>query len=274
MRFAFFLLLWAPAFAEELRFSLVTREQLTASMEKAQSKNADRLEQVRELFTTAGCTPREQLVKGQKLPNLICEIAGPEENVIVVGAHYDKVADSDGVIDNWTGAAILPALYQALRPNETAPRKHKIVFIAFAEEEKGLIGSKYYVSQIKKPERANYQAMINIDCLGLGPLSIWPNRADKHLVELLDHVAASMKTPIAGVNLDKVGMGDSFPFAEKKIPAIDFHSITQTTWPILHTPRDNANAFVIDDYWTSYRIITTYLAYLDQKLSAPPTAPQ
>jgi Zn-dependent M28 family amino/carboxypeptidase len=256
--------------AEPLKFTLLDRERLAGWITQSGKDNLGRLNRVQQLFDEAGCETREQPVKGQKLPNLICEIPGPDDAILVIGAHYDKVDDSDGVIDNWTGATILPALYHALKPRDGTDRKHKILFVAFAEEEKGLFGSKFFTSQIKKTDRPHYQAMVNIDSLGLGPAKIWSGHNDQRLIELLGHVAASTNTQIGAINLDKVGLSDSFPFTEKKIPAIDFHSISQETWPILHTRRDNSAAFHMDDYWNSYRLIATYLAYLDQKLVPTP----
>lgn len=268
MRLLLTLILTAHLSAETLRVAYIDRNQLTVWIAQSEAKNATRLERVREMFSSEGCTPREQPVRGEKLPNLICEIEGPEDSVIVVGAHYDKVNDSQGVIDNWSGAAMLPALYSALKPdpNTTEPRKHKIIFIAFAEEEKGLIGSRHFVSQIKKQDRPHYRAMVNLDSLGLGPPNIWGDRGDPQLKKFVGDIAQALQITVGNVGLDQVGLSDSFPFKEKKIPTIDFHSITQPTWPILHTKDDNAKALKTDDYWNSYRLIATYLAYLDQKL--------
>ena len=270
--FVILFLIGTRASGIEIHTATIDRELLTSWVKQSESQNAARLERVRQLFTSVGCAPRDQPVKHSKLPNLICEIPGPDDAVIVVGAHYDKVPNSEGVIDNWTGAALLPALYQALKPNPTAPRQHKILFVAFAEEEKGLVGSSYFASQIKSKERANYQAMVNIDSIGLGPLSIWASKANPRLMELLGHVANATKTPVGAVNLDQIGLSDSGSFAAKKIPVIDFHSITEATWPLLHTVKDNPDALKLDDYWRSYQFIALYIAYLDQTLTPPAAA--
>ena len=44
---------------------------------------------------------------------------------------------------------------------------------------------------------------------------------------------------------------------------ITIHSITQETYPILHSGRDSVKAIHPDDYYTAYRVIALYLAYLD-----------
>lgn len=264
MRLLLALVLAAHLRSETLRLGYIQREQLTAWLQQSEAKNVDRLEKIRALFTAAGCSAYTQPIQGQKLPNLICEIPGPEDSVIVVGAHYDKVNEGDGLIDNWTGTALLPALYASLKQGD--PRKHKILLVAFGEEEKGLIGSKYFVSQIKKHDRPHYRAMVNIDSLGLGAPNVWGGRSDPTLFEYAGHIANALSITVGNVALDQVGLSDSFPFKARKIPAIDFHSITEPTWKILHTKNDNRDALQADDYWNSYRLIATYLAYLDEKL--------
>lgn len=246
--------------------NLLPKEQLKTWVSQAEKKNPERLEKLRALFLEAGCASREQKVRGSKLPNLICEIPGPDDAIIVVGAHYDKVTNSDGVIDNWTGSALLPALYHVLK---SMPHQHKILFIGFAEEEKGLVGSQDYVRLIPKADRSKYRAMVNIDSIGASPLKTWPRRAHPRLLSLLDRLPLAIPVQVGLVNLDQVGMGDSFPFHDKKIPSIDFHSLDNATWPLLHSPRDNAEALHFEDYWTSYRVIATYVAFLDQQLAKP-----
>ncbi len=104
--------------------------------------------------------------------NIISYIPGenPDE-MIVVGAHYDHL----GVIydkiyygadDNASGASALIELANAFAEaykKGNRPEK-SIVFIAFAGEEGGLCGSKYFVDQFKSPEQI--KLMVNIDMIG------------------------------------------------------------------------------------------------------------
>jgi hypothetical protein len=72
-------------------------------------------------------------------------------------------------------------------------------------------------------------------------------------------------TPM-GVNVELVGNDDSQPFFSAKIPVISIHSITQETLPILHSAKDKIDAIQMEHYYTAYRLVGFYLAYLDQKL--------
>jgi hypothetical protein len=53
------------------------------------------------------------------------------------------------------------------------------------------------------------------------------------------------------------------------IPRITIHTITQQTWPILHSKKDNLQAIRIDDYYANYRLTAGYLAWLDSSLGQP-----
>ena len=71
---------------------------------------------MKSLFEEAGCkgdSISEQKVNGEKR-NLICTLKGETDSMIVVGAHFDLIEKGDGVVDNWSGAALLPSFYQGL----------------------------------------------------------------------------------------------------------------------------------------------------------------
>lgn len=53
------------------------------------------------------------------------------------------------------------------------------------------------------------------------------------------------------------------------MPAINIHSLTNETFPILHTRRDQMAAIHIDEYYDTYLLMRAYLAYLDQVLDVP-----
>lgn len=197
-------------------------------------------------------------------------LPGSSDKVIIVGAHFDHVSAGYGVVDNWSGASLLPSLYEAVK---VEPRKHTYIFIGFTDEEKGEVGSHFYVRQMTKQQVAATDAMVNMDTLGLGPTEIWASHADKKLNRVLSYVANQLGVPVTGVNVSRVGSTDSEQFANRKIPSITIHSLTQQTWDahILHTFRDRISVIRFDDYYQSYRLVAAYIAVLDL-LSQPPAA--
>jgi hypothetical protein len=95
-------------------------------------KLADRVATLESIFREAGCDGgrfREQSVPGSKAPNLICALAGDSDSEIIVGGHLDSIELGMGAVDDWSGAVLLPSLYQSL---ENTPRYHRFVFVAFA----------------------------------------------------------------------------------------------------------------------------------------------
>ena len=259
-----------PLAAAQVEFRRVERGVVESRLKDFAPKNDEREAEIKKLFAESGCEDRhlsQQTVRNKLPPNVICILPGKTDEAIVVGAHTDKVDAGDGVVDNWSGAALLPTLYLSLNAE---PRRHTYVFIGFAGEEKGLVGSEYYAHHLSPEQRAKIVAMVNMDTLGVGPTKVWASHADKPLLQALWQTAAGMKLPLAGVNVDRVGTADSESFAEFRIPRITIHSITQETWPILHSNRDRLSAVKMDDYYNSYLLIAGYLAYLDTYLGQPP----
>jgi Zn-dependent M28 family amino/carboxypeptidase len=190
-------------------------------------------------------------------------LQGETDEQIVVGAHYDKVSAGTGTIDNWSGAALLASLYQGLASQK---RRHTFVFVAFAGEEQGLIGSEFFVKHMSREELGRTKAMVNLDTLGLSYTKIWVHQADKNLVKAMLVVSGSMKLPIGEVDVEAVGSTDSVSFADKHIPSITIHSLTQQTLHVLHSSEDRLQALHPDEYYDTYHLVQAYLAYLDVQL--------
>ncbi len=252
----------AQVYVNELK-----RDVIEARLSHFAKKSAERQTILKEWFQEAGCPNlTEQPVKHAAVPNLICTVPGQTDKMIIVGAHFDCVDNGDGIADNWSGASLLPSLFETLK---SRPRKHTYVFIAFTDEEEGMVGSEFYANHMTKEERQRTDAMVNMDTLGLSPTKIWLSHSDRNLVNLAGMVAAAMKLPIAAVNFEKVGATDSDSFLVKKVPTITIHSVTQQNHHILHSTDDNLRSINMDDYFNTYRLAAVYLAFLDTKLPPP-----
>lgn len=260
------LLPWS--FADTLRFDVIPREVVESRLRQYKGDDKQRESTLKQMFADAGCSGQnlsEQAVKGSKQPNVICMLPGNGDRTIIVGAHFDHVSAGDGVVDNWSGASLLPSLYQAVK---AAPRKHSYIFVGFTDEEQGEVGSRFYAQHMKQDEIAATDAMVNMDTLGLAPTEVWASHSDKQLTNALAYLGKLMNQPVRGVNVEQIGSTDSEQFAARKVPSITIHSLTQETWNarILHTRRDKISEMQLDEYYASYRLIAAYLAYLDQLL--------
>src|ERR1700761_1200968 len=216
------------------------------------------------LFSEAGCSTgslSEQRVPGRKQPNVICVLPGTTQSMIVVGGHFDHIAEGQGIADNWSGASLLPSLFQSLA---SSPRKHTFVFVGFTGEEDGMVGSAFYVNHLSKDQLLNIEAMINLDTLGLGSTEVWVSQSDPLLVNALGVVAQHLKLPITGMNINGFGVSDEESFIAKKICTMTVHSVTNETAHVLHSRSDNPTAIRFSDYYETYQLLASYLTLLDE----------
>jgi Zn-dependent M28 family amino/carboxypeptidase len=228
--------------------------------------NAERRARLDALFAEAGCTGEQRAdphAGGAKLPNLECTLSGTTESRILVGAHFDRIGPGRGVVDNWSGAVLLPCLFEALK---AGPRRHTFVFVGFTDEEKGLLGSAAYAHRLGREGRKALAAMVNLDSLGLSVTRVWTSHADPRLVELLRATGRAEGLPVEEGNVEGLGTSDSESFAGRRVPSITIHSVTRETFPILHSSRDDLSAFSLADYYDTYRLLAAYLERLDAEL--------
>ena len=88
---------------------------------------------------------------------------GRTDDVVVLGAHLDSVAEGPGVDDNGSGSAALLELATALG---SAPDVGRAVrFAWWGAEEVGLLGSRAYVDGLTRAERRDLGLYLNVDMI-------------------------------------------------------------------------------------------------------------
>lgn len=113
-------------------------------------------------YTRGGASKQSQ--------NLIAELKGKSDKVILIGAHYDSTGDkkgSEGATDNGAGVAALLAVAEALK-DQTLP--YTVRFAFFGAEENGLNGSKAYAAGLDGAAVAQLLAMVNYDTIAGGDI--------------------------------------------------------------------------------------------------------
>ena len=257
----------APGRQVSLR--ILPADEVMGRLEALEVSNPARAERIEQLFEEAGCGDRLRTspVDDDDQPNVLCEIAGQGDRVIVVGAHYDKVEIGQGAIDNWSGVALLPSLFRTL--TGVAPR-HTLRFVAFAAEESGLRGSRAYLEQLPDEERSRIVAMVNLDTLGLGSPGIEFQGADPDLVCWCVLAARAAGVDLRAVNTYRIGTSDHQSFREAGIPAVILHSLSQDTLSVMHSEEDTLARVDRPAYLQTYRLLAFYLGLLDQSLTLDP----
>jgi len=232
-----------------------------------QGTNLDRESRLRTIFSQAGCSKTNLTTVGigrDQPPDVVCRLPGISPSEIIVGGHFDYVSRGQGVVDDWSGASLLPTLFQSF--SKTPPR-HTFLFIGFSNEEKGLIGSRYYVSHLSWKQQSRIRAMVNLECLGLNVAEVWAHHANPLLLRKLFLTARTLGFTLPIVNVERVGTDDAESFRRRHLPTITIHSLTQKTLGIIHSRKDQMSAINMGYYNENYRLVAAYLMVLDQTMN-------
>lgn len=193
---------------------------------------------------------------------MIVRKKGKSNETIVVGAHYDKVSDGCGAIDNWTGLVIIAHLYRTIIQTQT---EKSYVFAAFDKEEVGLLGSDAMVKAIPK-KRSQYCAMISLDSFGLAIPQVLDNVSSAELVAIAQDTAKKLKMPFAKASL--LADADSSSFKKRNIPAITFHGLSDSWQKYLHTNRDKLENVNMSSVYYGYLFTLNFISTLDKTTCA------
>ena len=156
---------------------------------------------------------------------------------IIVGAHFDTVANSPGANDNATGSAAVLAVARYVK--DMPCRQYAVTVVFFDEEESGLFGARAFAGMLAT---ANVHAVHTVDQIG------WDNDNDVRFeLELptptleaeYRAAAATVGVPVAVTSTQGT---DHQAFREKGFAAIGLTEeyVANDTSPHRHTAQDTA----------------------------------
>lgn len=172
---------------------------------------------------------------------------GKETKEIILGAHHDSVVGAPGANDNASGVGLMLEIARVFKSYNT---EKELKFIAFGSEERGLLGSRYYVEQLNQEQRNNIEAVFVPDMVA--------TNYDKatHLYAMTVNGSRNLvtdSTMAAGARLGNsdilpgtFGSSDHVPFHNVGIPAALFIWMGIDSWSplvyhiekVYHTPQD------------------------------------
>jgi Zn-dependent M28 family amino/carboxypeptidase len=107
--------------------------------------------------STARDTARTEVDLNRKTTNVIADLPRKTQHpdqVVVVGAHLDSVAEGPGINDNGSGSAnILEIAKQYVKKGLAKKARRPVRFAFWAAEEKGLLGAYHYVESLSDAQR-------------------------------------------------------------------------------------------------------------------------
>jgi hypothetical protein len=199
--------------------------------------------------------------------NVIAKIPakGFFKKTIVFSAHYDHLGGMGnstyfpGGNDNASGTSMLFVLADYFKQN---PVDYNLVFIAFAGEEAGLIGSKYFVDHpLFKLKKIKF--LLNLDIMGSGEEgvtvvngSVFKTQFDQ-LIKINEEKHLLKEIKIRG----KAANSDHYWFSEKNVPAFFIYTMGENKH--YHDVLDTYEALSFNEYLDIVTLISTFVKTMD-----------
>ena len=207
-------------------------------------------------LTMMGWTPQtHQYNNGANLYATIPATMGSEKQ-IVVGAHFDTVANSPGANDNASGSAVVLAIARYLK--DTPCRKAPVIIAFFDQEELGLFGARAFAMML---DPAQTRAVHTIDQVA------WDSDNDKRYELELPTTALEAEwraaAGVVGVTLDTTATTgtDHEAFRDRGFAAMGLTEeyVGGDTSPFRHSTGDTAStvkaSYLIDAAKLTARVV-------------------
>ena len=221
------------------------------------------------LDTTGNSTPKkvqlhieQEFIPQFNAANVCAMVKGTRhpDSFLVVTAHYDHLGGLGnkvyfpGANDNASGVALLLSLAQYYARN---PQPYSMVFIAFAGEEIGLKGSRYFTEHPLIP-LSRIRFLINTDLAGTGVDGITVVNATEFPKAFADlqQINAENKLFPAVHSRGKAANSDHYFFTEKGVPA--FFIYTQGGIAAYHDIYDRAATLPLDHQEQLFQLIVQF----------------
>lgn len=186
------------------------------------------------------------------MANVVAVLPGDGAETIVIGAHYDHLGHGEpgslgkageihpGADDNASGVAAMLGAARELKRRGGAGGRRTVVFIAFAGEERGILGSSHFVRATTN-RFGKIVAMLNLDMVGRlrnDTLMALGAGSGNEFAALFAEVAAKCCELHVRVSGGGYGPSDHTPFYARGIPVAHFFTGAHTDY---HKPSDTAD---------------------------------
>ncbi|XOV66766.1 MAG: M28 family metallopeptidase [Fluviicola sp.] len=208
-----------------------------------------------------------ELVTNYQSQNVMAYIPAKKKckETIVFTAHYDHLGRMGtdtyfpGGNDNASGTAMLLTMAKYFKEN---PSEYNILFIAFAGEEAGLLGSEYFV-QNTPIKLKKIRFLLNLDIMGSGEEGITAVNGTIHekefdlLSSINDELGLLAKVKRRGPTQNS----DHYWFSEQGVPA--FFIYTMGTNKNYHDVDDTYENLTFSEYEDITKLLVTFVDRLD-----------
>ncbi len=226
-------------------------------VEEVSCDDAKRLDAVRELFGKRNMDLETK--EYERAINLVFEVEGSTEEVILVGAHFDKTTLGCGAIDNWTGIVILRELAGDI---VRLQQKKTYRFVAFGGEEKGLWGSGAMAKEIESSKSKKPCAMVNLDSFGFENTWALGNVSDRSMLMLAADLDRKRGSSLS-IRTYQGASSDSQSFQKIGVPSITLSGLDRDWREYLHKEKDQVSNIDFDMVGENFDFARAFLLELD-----------
>lgn len=196
--------------------------------------------------------------------NVVMDIPGETDEVIVLTAHYDTVPTSVGVYDNMSGSVGILGVADYFKNH---PHRYGLRFVWCGSEERGLLGSKAYCAA-HKDELEKVVLNVNLDMIGsiMGNFIACCSCEDKmiHFIEYLSAIEGF------GVKARQdVYASDSTPFADNGVPSLSFARIAPNHTASIHNRYDTMDIMKAEHMAKDIDFITKFVDIMANAVLCP-----
>ncbi len=208
-----------------------------------------------------------KLINNYKTRNVVGKIVGTEQpdSIIFVTGHYDHLGRMGeacimpGANDNASGIAMILDLASYYVDN---PPKYTMVFIAFAAEEAGLVGSYFFVQDLaKSTPLGSIRFVVNMDLMGSGQEGIMAVNGAVFTkeYELLESINEANKYLPQTKKRGKAANSDHYFFTEAGVPSFFFYLMgPYSHYHDVDDTRENLT-LELEPYNGSFRLIRDFV---------------
>ncbi|MGV3539286.1 MAG: M28 family metallopeptidase [Rufibacter sp.] len=210
-----------------------------------------------------------RLAPNYQSQNLIGYVPGKvkPDSFVVITAHYDHLGHQGkdlyfpGAHDNASGTALLLELARWYAQPQNAP-DYSIAFMAFAAEEAGLVGSKYYTENPLFP-LGNIKFLLNLDLMSTGEdgLMLVNGSVFPQQFTLLQQLNQQHQWLKQIKSRGKAANSDHYFFSEKGVPAFFLYTLGGTTTEY-HHPKDKPETLPLTKFREVFSLITAFVKAL------------
>jgi hypothetical protein len=208
-----------------------------------------------------------KLISKFESKNIGCYINGSSktDSVIVFSAHYDhlgglgKTTYFPGANDNASGVSMLLNL---IKYYNTHQPKYKTIFIFFAGEEAGLLGSKYFVEN-KSIDLKKIKFLINLDLLGTGNdgIMVVNGLVYQKQFNILNEINFKNNMLVKDIRKRaKASNSDHYWFTEAGVPSFFIYTLGGIS--AYHDVFDIAKTLPLTDYVDVFNLLLLFTAQL------------